>query len=1457
MSIEPLPKILPLFRQKDVLLQLSALSQGQEQRLRDCLAMLRFFDQRFDRLIKKSTNPDLHVYLLGCSDENEFQHALLESKPKDSSVSESANEPADPWTRIVLTACSLTSLEATASDSFDRVLSLTLECVQELVRMIEYEAAFDLLKECIRACRSSSFYSDQEQREGLQKSTVSQAAGFLSMSTLCELGIETLQPEIAIAEVATFLGVTRKLLEQKLNGNDSIRFTFDLFGNANPDELAQFLIWFSNCLLQCNQADLANRLLLASVGLYPSDFNALHRIDALPGMVVSGNGEDPTLVQAGTAVIGNAIQANWVYAAKKLGIRGSMFPGVRGNPLKKFLALGLAIKAEFTWRSQSCFELSSLTDDRRIDYCHSISSTFLAAGRPSLALEVGAGAFHREGHDATVPEEFKNADEAELHCYAFKTLFPDDRYKQLQFVTFFNSILQGVHGHQRARRHLLCILGLLDFDGRRLTRDQLRRSLEDVVTSAPTLSLAIAEQLRLAFEASHLRGSAKLVVEELNCLLSEASIDGSPRFEFDRSRLKARLALMNGDTQGCIQILERHLVLHAEDVPISTASDVCPRVSVLHPMAANHLDLLQLAYRKCNRSQDAARTQLNVLRHFADVPVTSKLSLQWSALEQSSFAKMLAEIDRHRHKSGDTWTASPRAPQTCRWISNMASALIEEGAFGDASGVLQMLQHRNADISDSSPGVRAAQFPVVTLATAEENSIIPLLRFSQLFAFVAERVGLTDNGALMLESFTNASQSVRNFPETWWLRELQAPERIEHLITWISMASVSDPDRLRICDAVVNEIGELAETDIHGYSNRVSFWRQLQRLRNAVLTSGLEALKEMEHDSKSNQAELCKRISEWLEQLDNRLIVEQVILLDAINERSTSGEPRAPTATSSSIWATSGAWKNILNTDERTFENWLDQLRSYSVGTLQEVSVSADSVSTHAASDELATEQFLQRIEDFYVDVDDEVTRRYEHLLSTISRPPDLNDLIKDGQTWIRATFDTSGRLFWWAFQRSIDAQQARFLGFHCSTPEAYSAISLANIEADACIEAVWCVVRNSGRPELVCATDSDWQRINERVANVATLAEGIRSPILEPGDVRVLKRQHPRILALLREIELEIRVPQTASCRLKRLQTAWERCYRCLLGKPVEQSLMKWKDSCLNEICGKKLAISRYFFDLSALEIQTEASSETALTFTVEGPLLSVPVSWLTYAGYPIFAQVKSTSVALSLTLHAHKSKKERAHSRLGSVLCGVWEQPNARNSHGFPMLWRGVSAWAEKSKRRLFLGICDDPLLTPENFVSATNSGRFDVIVLGGHGVEAESGIEFCGGENTPPIVWRGEGSFHGCEVLVLLSCSVGRLKQASLTDVKGLYTRILLSGGKSIVAAQWDVDDCYGAVFLLEFLAECSSDLMQGQGMAAAFNIARKKAWHRYSSQTLSSQTELNCHHAISAFEFYGPM
>jgi hypothetical protein len=77
---------------------------------------------------------------------------------------------------------------------------------------------------------------------------------------------------------------------------------------------------------------------------------------------------------------------------------------------------------------------------------------------------------------------------------------------------------------------------------------------------------------------------------------------------------------------------------------------------------------------------------------------------------------------------------------------------------------------------------------------------------------------------------------------------------------------------------------------------------------------------------------------------------------------------------------------------------------------------------------------------------------------------------------------------------------------------------------------------------------------------------------------------------------------------------------------------------------------------------------------------------------------------------------------------------------------------------------------------------------VVINAHGLEGRFGVRFAG-----PSDWGGDGADLGnADLLVLLACSVGRLRQDGSRDVEGLYAELAAHHGRTVIAAPWTIAD-----------------------------------------------------------------
>ena len=134
------------------------------------------------------------------------------------------------------------------------------------------------------------------------------------------------------------------------------------------------------------------------------------------------------------------------------------------------------------------------------------------------------------------------------------------------------------------------------------------------------------------------------------------------------------------------------------------------------------------------------------------------------------------------------------------------------------------------------------------------------------------------------------------------------------------------------------------------------------------------------------------------------------------------------------------------------------------------------------------------------------------------------------------------------------------------------------------------------------------------------------------------------------------------------------------------------------------------------------------------------------------------------------------------------------------------------------------------------------------GSHGTDAAAGVELADGR------WCGDGAdLSPVDLLLLVSCAVGKLTQQGHLDVEGLYAQFVNHRGRCVVAARWIIADLEAAEFAAEFAREYLAvlkSLPEGQPIPP---FTRARAMNRARRKLLANDTITQ--HLAAAFEMYG--
>ncbi|QXE33495.1 hypothetical protein KQY30_03520 [Streptomyces sp. GMY02] len=266
-------------------------------------------------------------------------------------------------------------------------------------------------------------------------------------------------------------------------------------------------------------------------------------------------------------------------------------------------------------------------------------------------------------------------------------------------------------------------------------------------------------------------------------------------------------------------------------------------------------------------------------------------------------------------------------------------------------------------------------------------------------------------------------------------------------------------------------------------------------------------------------------------------------------------------------------------------------------------------------------------------------------------------------------------------------------------------------------------------------------------------------------------------------------------------------------------------------------------------------------LVFQMEDTLQSVPVAHLPLPDRtPLYARVRSVRVSLSVLMTLMQQRVERRFATdtrrilVVSHFNPVMDPDNAE-----------YARWLHHGQRRLAHAsgegmVCLNAAEEPPGVAGALRAaldeyGSFQTVTVCGHGSAAEAGVRLGDG------MWAGGGCDWGpVNLLLLPSCSVGRLEQTLDYDVEGLCVRLALHRARSVLACRWPVITPQAIAFANEVVA-CYLDLRRqaDEGAPGAVNLrarAVNAARHRFlrggDTRLPGEIVQLN---TVAAYELYG--
>jgi hypothetical protein len=497
---------------------------------------------------------------------------------------------------------------------------------------------------------------------------------------------------------------------------------------------------------------------------------------------------------------------------------------------------------------------------------------------------------------------------------------------------------------------------------------------------------------------------------------------------------------------------------------------------------------------------------------------------------------------------------------------------------------------------------------------------------------------------------------------------------------------------------------------------------------------------------------------------------------------------------------------------------------------------------------------------------------RRNSLTTTARKAIPLKNLLPDGAVLLRTLFDEDDTLHWWALHRA--GRRLEVLARGQSRPNALGRLEVATLVFDLDICLAWreyeCEHLSLDCPDLS-------REARSALKFFVHLLDDAEFARLQLRTERMRERVRAAVFTALQELSLiEHWMPWaiTGMLFLVFLFTPeeereslppglYERWRQSLLpatpppGQENHEAASDRRRAALDRATSRYLEAVAAEVNLKPLLDATQGRIDWAMTdvlFQVQGPLLAAPLAWLPFGERELFRQVASTSSVVSLTLRWLTEQDAR---RIGSVprrlLSAQWlEKEDWQRMSGLAYLEAGLLRVGQRPANPWEVWCLGDNPLASVRHVEAALSDPdhpFGVAVIGGHGNVYEAGVSLADG------LWRGEGvDLSRLDLLVLVACAVGRLRQQENRDVDGLYARLVTQGGRCVLAARWPIADTEAATFVTELVRQYVGEV-EGKGGFMPFDRARALNQARRILLTEGDEAYRLSPHLASAFEIYG--
>jgi hypothetical protein len=420
-----------------------------------------------------------------------------------------------------------------------------------------------------------------------------------------------------------------------------------------------------------------------------------------------------------------------------------------------------------------------------------------------------------------------------------------------------------------------------------------------------------------------------------------------------------------------------------------------------------------------------------------------------------------------------------------------------------------------------------------------------------------------------------------------------------------------------------------------------------------------------------------------------------------------------------------------------------------------------------------------------------------------------LAEVLGDEQLLLRAGFTSAGQLVWSLFKRDGDRLRTTRHGFGRDGDNARERIADAVRRHDETIRTAWERLRLAQK----------WDHLASLVKLPVSLMEKADWPAIGKWATRLVERLDEFRITFVRD-RLRQRFPGFG---MNGPETS-------LAIDPEDWSAF-WDDMAAERLDSQGIeekldqATSALLEEVADIWPQDELAAalpdqEVALIVQAEDVLFSVPIAFLKHGDRFLFERVRSVRSVLSLALLDWLGESDWRALRdtlddPDRVLSLSWfKNDDLSARQGAERLHRGHREFS-RSRRRgeceasvEWYSAADQPRGTHACLAKGLEThGAFRVVSVCGHGRGDLSGIELGDGIwNGSSLIekvgndWRERSACDllGIELLIQVSCSIGRVRQTEMQDVEGFCVELAVNRARSVLAGLWPLHSEHSPAF-----------------------------------------------------------